>query len=163
MLTPQGKFLVDFIILKEGDYFLIEANYKDIYEINIPGYNNIIQTQLITSRGKPKTYYVTSNKDNKKYILKGPMTFDMRKQVMRSERIKKALGLNQLNVEFVNIFQQNWMKADCLLDYDYHKKILKGLFPEMPHKGYELIDGHIRPTFFKGISSWTLILHVRFK
>ena len=53
------------------------------------------------------------------------MTFDMRKQVVRSEKIKKALGLNQLNVEFVNIFGENWMKMDCLLDYDYDKKELK--------------------------------------
>ena len=53
------------------------------------------------------------------------MTFDMRKQVVRSEKIKKSLGLNHLNVEFVNIFDENWMKMDCLLDYDYDKKELK--------------------------------------
>ena len=100
-------------------------NNEDIHEIRIPEYHNIVQTQLITSRGKPKTYYATSDKDNKKYVLKGPMTFDMRKQVVRSEKIKKALGLNQLNVEFVNIFGENWMKMDCLLDYDYDKKELK--------------------------------------
>ena len=36
---------------------------NDIYEKIIPGFNNVIQTQLITSRGKPKTYYATSDKD----------------------------------------------------------------------------------------------------
>ena len=94
-------------------------NNEDIHEIKIPGYHNIVQTQLITSRGKPKTYYATSDKDNKKYFLKGPMTFDMRKQVIRSEKIKKTLGLNYLNVEFINIFDENWMKTDLLLDYDF--------------------------------------------
>ena len=98
---------------------------NDIHEIKIPGYHNIVQTQLITSRGKPKTYYATSDKDNKKYVLKGPMTFDMRKQVIRSEKIKKTLGLNHLNVEFINIFDENWMKMDSLLDYDYNCKELK--------------------------------------
>ncbi len=100
-------------------------NNEDIHKIKIPGYYNIIQTQLITSKGKPHTYYATSDKDNKKYVLKGPMTFDMRKQVMRSEKIKINLGLNHLNVEFINIFDENWMKMDCLLDYDYDKKELK--------------------------------------
>ena len=38
-------------------------NNEDIHEIRIPGYNNIVQTQLITSRGKPKTYYATFDKD----------------------------------------------------------------------------------------------------
>ena len=103
----------------------IWKNNKDIHEIKLPGFHNIVQTQLITSRGKPHTYYATSDKDNKKYVLKGPMTIDMRKQIMRSEKIKKVLTLNHLNVEFINIFNENWMKMDCLLDYDYEKKELK--------------------------------------
>ena len=98
---------------------------NDIYEKIIPGFNNVIQTQLITSRGKPHTYYATSNKDNKKYVLKGPMTIDMRKQVIKTEKIKKVLGFNHLNVEFINLFDQNWMKMNSLLDYDYNCKELK--------------------------------------
>ena len=53
------------------------------------------------------------------------MTIDMRKQVMKTEKIKKVLGLNHLNVEFINLFDQNWMKMDSLLDYDYNSKELK--------------------------------------
>ena len=33
MLTPQGKFLADFIILKEKSFFLIETNSQDIKEV----------------------------------------------------------------------------------------------------------------------------------
>ena len=44
----------------------------DKYEKIIPGYKNVVQIQLITSRGKPKVYFATSEKDNKKYVLKGP-------------------------------------------------------------------------------------------
>ena len=49
----------------------------------------------------------------------------MRKQISRTEKIKKKLKLNHLNVEFINIFDQNWMKSDSLLDYDPNLKELK--------------------------------------
>ena len=47
----------------------------------------------------------------------------MRKQIMRTEKIKKKLKLNHLNVEFININDQNWMKMDSLLDYDFSKNL----------------------------------------
>jgi hypothetical protein len=80
---------------------------------------------LITSKGKPPVYFVTSLQDGEKYVLKGPMKMDMRNQIMKTENLKKELGLNHLNVEFINIFNQNWMKSDSLLDYDITKKELK--------------------------------------
>lgn len=91
----------------------------------IPGFKDIIQVQLVTSKNKPCVYYVTSKKDNKKYVLKGPMKGKMRKQIMRTETLKKRLKLNHLNVEFINLFNQNWMKSDSLLDYDPSLKTLK--------------------------------------
>tara|TARA_A100001015_G_scaffold127951_1_gene141858 strand:+ start:8 stop:1180 length:1173 start_codon:yes stop_codon:yes gene_type:complete len=97
----------------------------DKYEKIIPGYKNVVQIQLITSKGKPPVYFVTDEKDNKKYVLKGPMTCDMRKQIMRTEKIKKVLEFNHLNVEFINIFGENWMKMNSLLDYDFNNKELK--------------------------------------
>ena len=97
---------------------------NDLHEKIIPGFNNVIQTQLITSRGKPHTYYATSNTNNKKYVLKGPMTIYMSKTSNENRKIK-VLGLNHLNVEFINLFDQNWMKMDSLLDYDYNSKELK--------------------------------------
>ncbi len=33
--------------------------------------------------------------------------------------------MNHLNVEFINLFGQNWMKSDTFLDYDFTKKELK--------------------------------------
>ena len=44
---------------------------------------------------------------------------------MRTETIKKRLNLEHLNVEFINLFNQNWMKTDSLLDYDPSLKTLK--------------------------------------
>jgi len=91
----------------------------------IPGFKNVIQAQLLTRKNNPCVYYVTSKKDNKKYVLKGPMTGKMRKQIMRTETLKKRLKLNHLNVECINLFNQNWMKSDSLLDYDPSLKTLK--------------------------------------
>ena len=53
------------------------------------------------------------------------MTGKMRKQIMRTETLKKRLKMNHLNVEFINLFNQNWMKSDSLLDYDPSLKTLK--------------------------------------
>jgi len=97
----------------------------DILEKKIPGYKNVVQIQLITSRGKPQVYFATSLEDDKKYVLKGPMHYEMRKQIIRTEKLKSSLGLNHLNVKFVNLFGENWMKSDCILDYDFSKKELK--------------------------------------
>jgi hypothetical protein len=113
----NGKTKVVYKIWKEGA--------KDIYEKIIPGYKDVVQIQLITSRGKPQVYFATSVNDNKKYVLKGPIHNDMRKQIMRTENIKKRLGLNQLNVDFININDQIWMISDSILDYDKDKKELK--------------------------------------
>ena len=126
-------YLNDELKLGNGKTKILYGKWKDKdkgkedndFDKVIPGYRNIIQTQLITSRGKPPVYYATSNEDNKKYVLKGPMTFVMRKQIMRTEQIKIKLKLNHLNLEFVNLFGENWMKEDSLLDYDIDKKELK--------------------------------------
>ena len=44
---------------------------------------------------------------------------------MRTENIKIKSKMNHLNVEFINLFGENWMKMDSLLDYDFSKKVLK--------------------------------------
>jgi len=119
-------YLDDEKLLGNGKTKVLYNIWKnDYYEKYIPGYYNVVQTQLITARGKPQVYYATCEKDNKKYVLKGPIKIEMRKQIMRTEKIKKKLKLNHLNVEFININEQNWMKMDSLLDYDFSKKILK--------------------------------------
>ena len=113
----NGKTKIVYKLWKEGK--------KDIYEKIIPGYKDVVQIQLITSRGKSPVYFATSLEDGKKYVLKGPMTHEMRKQIVRTENSKKKLKMNHLNVEFINLFGENWMKSDSLLDYDYDCKDLK--------------------------------------
>ena len=94
-------------------------------ELNFPGFKDIVQVQLLTRKNNPKVYFATSTTDNKKYVLKGPMKLDMRKSVMKTENLKKLLDLNHLNVEFIDLFNQNWMKSDSLNDYDVNLKELK--------------------------------------
>lgn len=94
-------------------------------ELNFPGFKDIVQVQLLTRKNNPKVYFATSTTDNKKYVLKGPMKLDMRKSVMKTENLKKLLDLKHLNVEFIDLFNQNWMKSDSLNDYDVNLKDLK--------------------------------------
>ena len=127
----NGKTKVLYKKWKEQIEIDIENEKTDVegaggsFEKKIPGFKDVVQVQLITSRGKPQVYFATSLEDGKKYVLKGPIEIKMRKQIMRSEIVKKALDMNHLNVEFINLFGQNWMKSDSLLDYDFTKKELK--------------------------------------
>ena len=127
----NGKTKVLYKKWKEQIEIDIENEKTDVedaggsFEKKIPGFKDVVQVQLITSRGKPQVYFATSLEDGKKYVLKGPIEIKMRKQIMRSEIVKKTLDMNHLNVEFINLFGQNWMKSDSLLDYDFTKKELK--------------------------------------
>jgi hypothetical protein len=103
----------------------IWLNSKDNYETIIKGYKDVIQVQLITSRGKPQVYFVTDINDNKKYVLKGPIIYDMKKKINKTELMKKKLGMNTLNVTFIKLDGKIWMKSDCILDYNKDNKELK--------------------------------------
>ena len=105
--------------------FMVKQWLENDFEKKIPDFKDVIQIQLITSKGKPQVYFATCEKTGKKYVLKGPLKYDMRKQIYRTEKIKKKLKLNHLNVEFINLFDQNWMKSDSLLDYNPNMKELK--------------------------------------
>ncbi len=98
---------------------------KDEYETIIKGYEDVIQVQLITSIGKPQVYFVTDRNDKKKYILKGPINYDMKKKINKTELMKIKLGLNHLNVNFIKLDGNLWMKSDCILDYNKDNKELK--------------------------------------
>ena len=105
--------------------FMVKKWLQNNFEKNIPGFKDVIQIQLLTRKNNPNVYFATSVKDNKKYVLKGPLTYEMRKRINKTETLKKNLELNHLNVEFINLFEQNWMKCDSLLDYDKSLKELK--------------------------------------
>ena len=105
----------------------IQKLWNDIekFEKKIDGYIDVIQIQLITSKGKPNTYFATDVTNNKKYVLKGPIDYKFSKQVQTTELLKKKLKLPELNIEIININDIRWIKSDCLLDYNTNSKILK--------------------------------------
>ena len=105
--------------------FVVKQWLQNDFEKKIPGFKDIIQIQLVTRKNNPNVYFATCLKDNKKYVLKGPLKYEMRQQIKKTETLKKILKLNHLNVEFINLFGQNWMKCDSLLDYDISLKELK--------------------------------------
>lgn len=106
---------------------------KKIYEewkknnsnVNILGYKDVIQVQLITGKSKPKVYFATEKESNKKYVLKGPITDTMKQQVNETEIMKKLLDINHLNTHIKVINNCNWIISDCLLEYNFEKKEIK--------------------------------------
>jgi len=120
----KSVYLEDEKTLGNGKTKILYNKWKES-ELNFPGFKDIVQVQLLTRKNNPKVYFTTSLNDNKKYVLKGPMKLDMRKSVMKSENLKKLLNLNHLNVEFINLFNQNWMKSDSLNDYKVNLREIK--------------------------------------
>ena len=73
-------------------YSVLNQTYRNFEIIIINEEPGFFSKKILTSLKK---------KDNKKYVLKGPMTGKMRKQVLRTETLKKRYNLNHLNVEFI--------------------------------------------------------------
>ena len=100
----NGKTKVLYKKWKEQIDIDIENEKADVeaaggsFEKKIPGFKDVVQVQLITSRGKPQVYFATSLEDGKKYVLKGPMEIKMRKQIMRSEVIKNSQWIDEWKV-----------------------------------------------------------------
>ena len=61
------------------------------------GFRNIVQIQLLTRRNNPKVYFCTNFKDNKKYVLKGPLTELDKERIELTEEIKKIIKFPHLN------------------------------------------------------------------
>ena len=100
MLTPQGKFLVDFIILKEGDYFLIEANYKDIYEIR----------NLITKYDLRQDLKISFLKDiNTHCIIYNDLPSDIKKDLVKFNTVKKNNSFILLDPRKNKYLARIWM------------------------------------------------------
>ena len=57
MLTPQGKFLADFIILEKNNFFFIETNSQNVNEI----------INLFTKYDLRKSLKISEEKDIKTY------------------------------------------------------------------------------------------------
>ena len=63
--------------------FIVKQWLENDFEKKIPGFKDVVQTQFITRKNKPRVYFATSLDDNKKYVLKGPLTFKMRNAIKK--------------------------------------------------------------------------------
>ena len=80
----------------------------------------LIQAQLITARGKPRTYYGGANFE---FILKGPLTVEYGYQQVLSDTLKQYLGLTSENIQLRLCVDEVdepllYIQADNFIDID---------------------------------------------
>lgn len=80
---------------------------------DIVGYTDFLQTQPITGRTKPRVWFATEESTGKQVVIKGPVPLQERFQCLKTEVVKKALGLPHTNLHSSGSF----LIQDCLLDY----------------------------------------------
>ena len=103
--------------------YTIERWRQGLYEVGdyIPKvlvgnfYENIIQIQLLTRKGFPRVYFTTKN--NKKYVIKGPLSEEDVDKIKFTEDVKKIIKQKHLNVKFKKWNNNYWMISDSLVDY----------------------------------------------
>jgi hypothetical protein len=57
----------------------------------LSNYTDVLQTQLITEKDKPKSWFAT--REGIQYVVKGPIPREERDQCMKSQRFKELLGV----------------------------------------------------------------------
>ena len=80
----------------------------------------LLQTQLITSKYKPRTWFC-----NDKYVLKGPMKQKDIEPLILSDQLKKLFGLVSVNTRIVKIEGEDYLLMDCLIPVNYDEYVIK--------------------------------------
>ena len=84
------------------------------------GFRNIVQIQLLTRSNNPKVYFCTNFKDNKKYVLKGPLTELDKERIELTEEVKKIIKFPHLNSNVITLSDEYWLISDSLVNYKYN-------------------------------------------
>lgn len=74
-------------------------------------YTHILQAQLITAKGNPRTWFVTQ--EGRQYVVKGPLPEQERKECMKSQRLKEILGIPHTYIKEDGEF----LTQNCIRDY----------------------------------------------
>ncbi len=77
----------------------------------LASYTDILQTQLITEKDKPRSWFGT--REGKQYVIKGPLSPQERVQCMKSQRFKELLGIPHTFM----IEDGEYLVQTCLGDY----------------------------------------------
>lgn len=79
----------------------------------LTGYTDLLQTQPITGRTKPRTWFATSVATGRQVVIKGPIPAAERAACLHSEAVKVRLGLPRTNLhEEGEYLVQNCLIAD---------------------------------------------------
>ena len=105
---------------KSTGEFLAPIEFKK--KKDILNKHKYLQTQLITGRNKPKTYYYDYDDDGKyKFILKGQVSDTDYLRNKLSDSLKADLGLLSQNIRFVG----NYMLSDNFINIDPSDYVVK--------------------------------------
>lgn len=122
-IEKEGKRL--YITSNKSTSEFLQPITKKETKINMLKEHKFLQTQLITGRNKPKTYYYDYDDDKTyKYILKGPITYIDYLSNKLSDMLKSDLGLLHQDIKFVN----NYMLSNNFINInpkEYVKKSSK--------------------------------------
>ena len=103
MLTPQGKFLTDFIILKNDNFFFIEANSESINEIIL----------LFTKYDLRKNFKISIAKDIKTYcILYNDLANVTKKELSKNKILQNDYFIIFSDPRRDNYLARVWLKQN---------------------------------------------------
>ncbi len=74
-------------------------------------YTDILQTQLITEKDKPRSWFAT--RGSKQFVIKGPISEKEREECLRSQAFKELLGIPHTNMKA----EGEYLIQTCIGDY----------------------------------------------
>ncbi len=77
----------------------------------LDGYTDILQTQLITEKDKPRSWFAT--RGSNQYVIKGPISEKERDECLRSQTFKELLGIPHTNMRA----EGEYLIQTCIGDY----------------------------------------------
>lgn len=77
----------------------------------LQGYTQVLQAQLITAKGNPRTWFATRH--DHQYVIKGPISELERAQCLRSQQLKEILGIPHTYMREEGAF----LIQNCIRDY----------------------------------------------
>ena len=85
----------------------------------------LLQTQLITARHKPRTWFCKWNSDEYNKVLKGPMNEEDINELILSDKLKQKLGLVSVHSQRVILDDDEYLLMDNLITIDDSEFVMK--------------------------------------
>lgn len=122
-LEVKGKNLYIATDKASGEY--INKIRYDFGSSEIKKYNfkdlRLIQTQLITGRSKPRTWFCC----NLNKVIKGPLNIKQIKELIDSDKLKRIFKLKRVHTEIIEIDGEFYLMFDNLIPINENETIVK--------------------------------------